>query len=70
MSEPEDSSYKIGYMCAIAWDWELGEACGGTKVYCSMEDLKREHKCVSSCGIVKVKVELIEIIDEGRDFDP
>ena len=62
---------KIGYMCATDWYWELGEARGGTKVYCSVSDLKRERKCVSSCGIVKVKVELVEVVevvDEGKGF--
>lgn len=50
-----------GYMCAIDWDWELGEAMGGTKIYSSVEDLKECHKCWEECGIVKVKVSLVEI---------
>ena len=59
---------KIGYMCQTDWDWEFGEARGGTAVYCSEADLKRERKCVSSCGIVKVKVELVEVVEEGKGF--
>lgn len=64
MNEP-----KYGYMCQTDFNWELGEACGGTEVYCSVEDLKQERKCAQSCGIVKVKVELVEIVDKGTRWE-
>jgi hypothetical protein len=53
---------RYGYMCATAFDWELGEALGGTRVYATIEDLKDCQPCVKQCGIVKVKVELEEVI--------
>lgn len=62
------NAVKEGYMCQTDWDWELGEALGGTKIYESIEDLKNNRKCVQSCGIVKVKIELVEIIDIGTGF--
>jgi hypothetical protein len=63
MNEP-----KYGYMCQTDWDWELGEALGGSTIYPSVEDLKDHRKCVSSCGIVKVKIELEEIVDKGKGW--
>jgi hypothetical protein len=57
---------RYGYMCKVDFDWELGEALGGTAIYPSVEDLKAERKCVSSCGIVKVKIELEEVVDAGE----
>lgn len=68
MSEETAKDSKVGYMCQTDWDWEIGEALGGTKIYSSANDLKRERKCVENCGIVKVKVELIEVVDEGKGF--
>jgi len=56
----------IGYMCKIDYDYELGNALGGTKVYSSIEDLVENHECADDeCGIVEVKVDLSEIIKEG-----
>lgn len=59
---------KVGYMCQTDFDWELGEARGGTEVYCSVTDLKRKRKCVEQCGIVKVKVSLVEVVDPGTGW--
>lgn len=64
MNEP-----RYGYMCLTDWNWELGEALGGTEVYCSINDLKQERKCVEQCGIVKVKIEMAEVVEPGsRDW--
>jgi hypothetical protein len=63
MTKKKKSS-RIGYMCQVDYDWELGEALGGTEVYCSVEDLKKERKCVKNCGIVKVKVTLEECVQK------
>lgn len=60
---------KYVYMCQTDWNWELGEAMGGAEVYCSVDDLKQERKCVSSCGVVKVKVELVEVVEEGKGWE-
>ena len=53
---------RFGYMCKIDWDWELGEAMGGTTIYPSLKDLKANHDF--NCGIVKVRISLEEVIDE------
>ncbi len=47
---------RYGYMCKTDFDYELGEAMYGTKIYPSEEDLRRNYSCVEECGIVKVKV--------------
>ena len=49
-------NYRVGYMCAIDFDHELGEAWGGSKIYSSLDDLKEHHHCWEGCGIVKVKI--------------
>lgn len=54
----------IGYMCMIDFEDELGAAAGGTPVYASVEDLKANHDCWESCGIVEVRVEYVRTIVE------
>lgn len=49
-----------GFMCKIDWDHELGEASGGTRVYASITDLKREHEMWAECGIVEVVVMFVD----------
>lgn len=55
---------KYGYMCTIDWNWELGEAKGGNTIYPSVKDLKEVHDF--NCGIVKVKIEFEETIEQGK----
>ena len=62
MSEEEP---RYGYMCSIDWNWELGEALGGSTIYPSLKDLKDNHD-VEHCGVVKVKIVLEEVIEKGR----
>jgi hypothetical protein len=54
-----------GYMCAIDWNCELGAAADGNKVYPSVEALRKEHNMADECGIVKVRVSFLEVIEEG-----
>ena len=56
----------IGYMDKIDFECEIGLASGGNTIYPSIEDLKEHKKCVSECGIVKVEVKLIEVIEESK----
>lgn len=60
---------RYGYMCKVDFDWELGEALGGTTIYPSIDDLKSKRPCVFTCGIVKVKVELEEVVDAGERWE-
>jgi hypothetical protein len=54
----------ICYMDKTDWDYELGEALDGNKLYPSIEDLEKNQDCVKSggCGIVKVEVKLVEVV--------
>lgn len=67
MSENPEPHLIIGYMCRTDWDYEIDGASGGTKVYASLEDLKRHRKCVRGCGIVEVEVRLKRVVEEGTD---
>lgn len=53
---------KKGYMCSIDFDWELGEAMGGSTIYPSVEDLKEHHVPWESCGIVEVEITRTNIV--------
>lgn len=53
---------KYGYMCYTDYRHEIGEAPNGIDVYRSIEDLTNNRKCVSECGIVKVKIELEKVL--------
>lgn len=49
------------YACGVDWQHELGEALdleGRMPLYSTIEQLKKERKCVKNCGIVELKVEL------------
>lgn len=59
---------KIGYMCYTAFTWELGEALGGNQIYPSVEDLKENCKCVDECGIIKVKITEVKIVEKGKGW--
>lgn len=57
---------RIGYMCMVDFDHELGEAMCGTKIYPSLEDLRRERSCVDECGIVKVKITRTSVVQPSN----
>jgi len=61
--------YVTGFMCMTDFECELGAACGGNTIYPSVDDLKRNRPCVEECGIVKVKVEGLCIIQEAAPYD-
>lgn len=56
-----------GYMCKVDWDYELGEALGGNKVFPSQADLIENKKCTDECGIVEVEIRLKQVI-QPSDF--
>lgn len=60
MRERDDT----GFMCQIDFEDELYNAAGGCKVYASIEDLKENHSCWESCGIVEVRVEYVRTVVE------
>ena len=68
-SETDDHTLVEGYMCMTDFECELGMACGGNVVYPSVEDIKRNRKCVESCGIVKVAVICTEIVQESTMYE-
>ena len=54
-----------GYMCKIDFDFELGAAADGNKVYPSVNALSKGHDCADDCGIVEVEVKLVRVVSEG-----
>ena len=52
-----------GFMCAVDFDWELGEVNDSSPVYSSVEDLKRQRTCWEKCGIVEVEVKRVKWIE-------
>ncbi len=60
----------IGYMCMIDFEHELGKAKGGNPVYPSIDDLKEDHTCWKSCGIVEVEVVYRKtIVDQDLNYE-
>ena len=51
-------------MCKVAWDYELGNALGGERIFPSEADLISNHKCTDQCGMVEVEVRLKRVIKE------
>lgn len=67
-SEQEDGS-AIGYMCLTDFEYEVGGASGGNRVFPSIDDLKRCKPCVESCGIAEVRITGVSVIQEAKDYD-
>jgi len=63
-----DKAYRYGYMCGVDFQHEVGSAGGGNRVFPSIKDLRENYPCVEQCGIVKVRVELVEWL-RSCDFD-
>lgn len=53
-----------GYMCLTDFEWELGNAKGGNKIYASEKDLRENCRCIPECGVAKVKVIGVETLQE------
>lgn len=58
----------IGYMCKVDFECELGVASHGCPVYSSPEACKEARKCIPQCGMVKVRVTGLEVVEE-ENFD-
>lgn len=62
--------YKVLYSCGTDFQHDIGEALdyeGSQRLYSSIESLKKRSKCWKQCGIVKLKLSLMEWI-EDQDF--
>lgn len=57
---------RYGYMDYVDFCHELGEAKGGNRVFASVKDLKENQNCVEECGIVKVSVEQVEVVQPSN----
>jgi hypothetical protein len=62
-----------GWMDAVDFDYELGEARGGNTVYASEENLRENCTCVDECGIQEVvvmsKEDFMELVEKSS-IDP
>lgn len=55
------------YMCKVDYEHHLEGDSHGTKVYGDLDSLRMHRPCVAQCGIVKVKLELVDVVLES-DF--
>jgi hypothetical protein len=60
MSKNKETRY--AYMDKVDFEHELGEAVGGNTLYSSVKDLLNNQKCITECGVVKVKITIEEVI--------
>lgn len=51
-----------GYMCLVDWEYEIGHAADGNKVYPSLKALQEHHNCWAECGVVEVEVRSIRTV--------
>lgn len=61
----EDDGSVIGFMCLTDWELEIGAAMGGSRIFPSVEDARKNLKCWKGCGIAKVRVSFVEIAEQG-----
>jgi len=57
--------FVYAYMCLVDWQYEAPFNMTGNRIFYDIESLKRSLPCVEDCGIVKVKVSFVEVIQEG-----
>jgi len=61
---------RYGWMCDIAFDYELGEAAGATAVFASRESLLKGHpSCKNSEYCVPVEVRVEKVAEEVNNAD-
>ena len=66
---------RIGYMDDVDFQYHLGEDINGAKVYPSADDVRESGACSdpaktsAHCGIVKVRVEVLEVVQPNRMFE-
>ena len=53
-----------GWMCEVDFDYELGEAAGGTSIFATEEDLHRYRKCTAGEDANHVPVEVATMSKE------
>lgn len=46
------------YMCKTDYQYHIPDDMHGVNIYFSEESIKKNRKCVESCGIVKLKLDL------------
>lgn len=63
-AENDDRTIIYGYMCKVDFECELGCALGGNTIYPSIKNLRERRGCVDQCGIVKVAVVAVDIVQE------
>lgn len=63
--EKEARSVK-GFMCGVDWDFEIGHAADGNRVYPSISALKKYSKCWTECGIYEVEVRFKRTVRRRR----
>ena len=63
----EDDGSVIGFMCMIDWEFELGAACGGNRIYPSLDDLKQNHPCWKACGVAEVEVRIKSVAVPSKE---
>lgn len=55
-----------GYMCITNFECELEGDSQGTKVYPTIESLRKAQSCTGQCGIVEVEVKSVRVIQEAN----
>jgi hypothetical protein len=60
---------RFGYMDKITFEYELESDTFGSMVYPTINSLKADNICWKDCGIVKVRMTLEEVIEEGSGED-
>lgn len=55
------------YMDYTDFHYELGAALDGNRIFPSISSLKRRQPCSKVCGIVRVKVTLLEVVEEPQE---
>jgi len=54
----------IGYMDKVDFECHMEHDCMPVSVYAEVDELRADRPCVESCGIIKVEVTMVEVIQE------
>jgi len=57
------------YLCKTDYDYHIPDDINGINIYFSEKDLRKNRKCVETCGIVSCTLEFDNIIQEDKFFN-
>jgi len=64
---PDDDGTVTVYICLTDFEFEIGAASGGNRIFPSIEDAREHLRCHEGCGIAAFKIGEGWVVQEGTE---